>query len=90
MKVALWVVLLGMCSAPPPPPPPLSPRVAKLLNDLGLNQYDTIFFNEEIDQAKPVRVALCVQNKVMLIIHPQFLFADEEQQLVGDLVDSCP
>ena len=49
MKVALWIVLLGMCSAPPPPPPPLSPRVAKLLNDLGLNQYDTIFFNEEID-----------------------------------------
>ena len=49
MKVALWIVLLGMCSAPPPPPPPLSPRVAKLLNDLGLNQYDIIFFNEEID-----------------------------------------
>ena len=24
MNVALWIVLLGMCSAPPPPPPPLS------------------------------------------------------------------
>ena len=49
MKVALWIVLFGICSAPPPPPPPLSPRVAKLLHDMGLNQYDTIFFDEEID-----------------------------------------
>ena len=41
--------LVGTCSAPPPPPPPLSPWVAKLLNDLGFNQYNTIFFDEEID-----------------------------------------
>ena len=52
MKVALWIVLLGMCSAPPPPPPPLSNKLKQivLISDIFIcqgshppeewNQYD--------------------------------------------------